>query len=104
VGSALLRQIESQLQVLKQKYSVDIRLRGVMNSKSMVLSQKGLDISSWRQQLTDAQKQTRPVDRTSIFGVEPVTANLETFVKFIESAHLPLSIIIDCTSREESML
>ena len=51
IGGTLLDQIASETQRLKEQFGLDIHIRGIANSKSMVLHQDGIDIANWREYL-----------------------------------------------------
>ncbi len=88
VGGALLAQLSQRLDHLKTKRQVDLRIRGIMNSKTMILNERQLDLASWDAQL---RKSALPAD-------------LEAFEKHLQSGEFPHSVIIDLTGSEEIAL
>jgi aspartokinase/homoserine dehydrogenase 1 len=84
VGSALLAQIASQAARLRKERNLDLRVRGIISSRKMVLSDTGLVLDGdWRGAL-DA-------------GVD---ADLAAFERHIHAEHLPHSLLIDCTASD----
>ncbi|MCK4542304.1 MAG: bifunctional aspartate kinase/homoserine dehydrogenase I [Spirochaetales bacterium] len=83
IGGALIEQLREQREVLRDKFSIDLRVRGICNSRKMIL-RENLDLSSWRQALTEEGEKT----------------DIETFASFIKADHIPNAVIIDCTAEE----
>ncbi|MBF0407838.1 MAG: bifunctional aspartate kinase/homoserine dehydrogenase I [Candidatus Riflebacteria bacterium] len=81
VGSALLDQISREMKRLRDDFQIDLRIRGIMNSKKMHLHERGFDASKWRE----------------IFNSDHFSSNIETFVSHILTDSLPHAVIIDCT-------
>ncbi len=84
IAKAFMRQLEEQKEFLK-KDRIDIRVRGIVNSKKMLLDDQGIDLNSWQERL---EKSGQVVD----FGV---------WLKHVNSAHLPHSIVLDATASAE---
>lgn len=84
VGSALLRQINSAMEQLKSRYHVNLYVRGIMNSKKMLLTSGPMDLSTWETQ----------------FNLCEQPANLDDFVNHLLSADMPHAVIIDCTANQ----
>ena len=85
VGRVLLDQLASQSARLREQFNVDLRVRGIMSSKRMLLSSPALDLAHWR-------------DR---FEKEATEANLDSFVDHIRVDYLPHTVLIDCTASEQ---
>ncbi|NLE16801.1 MAG: bifunctional aspartate kinase/homoserine dehydrogenase I [Spirochaetales bacterium] len=85
IGSTLLEQIESESQRLKEQFGVDIHIRGIANSKKMVLDQDGIDPGGWKVR----------------FDQEAVPLDLDLFVRHIGATYFPHSLIIDCTTSSQ---
>jgi len=81
VGSALLRQMDSQRQSLKEKLGVDMRVRALTTSRKMVLGD-AVSIDDW----------------SSEKGVQ--AADLDAFANFVNDPTLPNAVIVDCTASE----
>ena len=71
VGAVLLEQIESQRERLLRDFHLDLRVRGILTSSRMLLSDKSLTLSDWR-----------GTDR-------PPRADMATFEEHIHAEHLP---------------
>ncbi|MBX5460728.1 MAG: bifunctional aspartate kinase/homoserine dehydrogenase I [Steroidobacteraceae bacterium] len=84
VGRVLLAQLASQAARLREKFKVDLRIRGIMASKRMLLSDTGVNLSRWRED----------------FEQDAVEANLEKFIEHVRVDYLPHTVIIDCTASE----
>lgn len=84
IGGTLLDQLTGQLERLKREFKIDLRVRGIMNSKRMFLSE-GRSLEGWRDRLADS----------------PAPNELEKFFAHVQADHLPHAAIIDCTSSAE---
>jgi bifunctional aspartokinase / homoserine dehydrogenase 1 len=84
VGSTLLQQINSTIDQLRAKYQIIFCVRGIMNSKKMLLSYKAINLNNWRDQLESCD----------------IDANLDFFSKHILSNDVPHAVIIDCTANQ----
>ncbi|ADY13536.1 bifunctional aspartate kinase/homoserine dehydrogenase I [Sphaerochaeta globosa] len=82
IGSTLLEQIASESHRLKEQFGVDIHIRGIANSKKMMLDQDGIDPSHWKER----------------FETEAVPLDLELFTRHIGATYFPHSLLIDCTT------
>lgn len=82
IGATLLDQIASETVRLKEQFGLDIHVRGIANSTTMVLDQDGIDLASWRERL---HQDAVPLDR-------------EKFSKHIGATYFPHSLIVDCTT------
>jgi len=85
IGSTLLEQIESESQRLREQFGVDIHIRGIANSKKMVLDQDAIDPGSWK---------TR-------FEQEAVPLDLDLFIHHIGATYFPHSLVIDCSTSSQ---
>ena len=85
IGTELLEQIDAQLLRLREQFGLAIHIRGIANSKKMLLDQEGIDPGNWR---------TR-------FEREGVDLDLERFAKHISATYFPHSLIIDCSTSSE---
>ncbi|XP_061373009.1 bifunctional aspartokinase/homoserine dehydrogenase, chloroplastic-like isoform X1 [Gastrolobium bilobum] len=83
IGSTLLDQLRDQASVLKEEFNIDLRVMGILGSKSMLLSDAGIDLARWREL------------REEIGEV----ANLEKFVQHVHGNHfIPNTALVDCTA------
>jgi aspartokinase/homoserine dehydrogenase 1 len=84
VGRALLGQLAAQAPALRERFKIDLRLRGVMNSTRMLLDDAGVPLTAWRERLEAGG----------------VPADFEAFARHVQSEHLPHSVIIDCSASD----
>ena len=84
VGRVLLEQLASQAARLSEKFKVNLRVRGILASKRMVLSDTGIDLSRWKETLE----------------TKGVPADLDRFVEHVRVDYLPHTVLIDCTANE----
>jgi aspartokinase/homoserine dehydrogenase 1 len=83
VGRALLEQIASESERLRAS-KLDLRLRGIMTSKKMLLAEQGIPVESWKAALEASN----------------TPADISAFVEHLHVDHLPHTVIIDCTADE----
>lgn len=84
VGGALLEQLKTEILKFNESYGLDIRVRGITNSKKMILNPLNLALETWQENL----------------GSSLVDANLGEFVEHIQTDYIPHSVLIDCTTSE----
>ena len=84
IGNELLTQIESAKQKLQQEYNVNLYVRGIMNSKKMLLAKEYINLKNWQTEFKDIQ----------------VTSNFEIFAQHIIADDIPHAVIIDCSASE----
>ena len=85
IGSTFLGQLARLLQELRDQRGIDLRVRGIMNSREMILHDRQLSLNDWQAELRASSKQ----------------ANLEDFVNHVHAAHLPHTVLIDATASAE---
>jgi aspartokinase/homoserine dehydrogenase 1 len=81
VGSAFLDQLASQAERLTREFRLDLRLRGVLTSKQMLLADTSVPMARWREALDSGGP-----------------ADLSRFVRHVDAVHLPHAVIVDCTA------
>ncbi|ALA24587.1 aspartate kinase [Piscirickettsia salmonis] len=86
IGATLLSQLKQQQDILKKEHGLALRLRGVANSKQMLLDEHEIDLGSWQDE----------------FGVKGAEIDLNVFIDHVVSDFIPHSLIIDCTASEET--
>jgi bifunctional aspartokinase / homoserine dehydrogenase 1 len=85
VGRVLLDQIASQSERLHKQAKLDLRVRGLLGTKRMVLSDAGVPLDGWR----------------SLYEQSATPGDIERFVQHIRVEHLPHNVLIDCTASSE---
>lgn len=88
IGGTLLNQIARESERLRAEFDLDIRIRGIATSKRMLLSDEGIDLSSWKES----------------FEKYSVVYNEKIFMEHIGATYYPHKVIIDCTSSLERAL
>ena len=84
VGRALLRQLEKQSDRLAEQFNLDLRVRAIARSESMVLGERRIELANWDERWDDRAVET----------------DLEAFEAHVNPDHLPHAVIIDCTASE----
>jgi aspartokinase/homoserine dehydrogenase 1 len=85
VGKTLLSQFEKQAARLERDFSLDLRVRAIARSKSMLLGERRIPLAGWERQ----------------FATDAVDIDLAAFEKHVNADHLPHAVIIDCTASAE---
>lgn len=85
IGGTLLDQLQARIEELKRVRGIDLRVRGIMNSRKMVLADRHLALDRWHEEL-----------RESSTG-----ADLESFINHVNASHLPHAVLIDATASAE---
>ena len=85
IGSTFLDQLTTRIQELRQERGIDLRVRGIMNTKKMILHDRQLPLDSWQDELRASTSD----------------ADLESFVNHVHAAHLPHTVLIDATASAE---
>ncbi len=60
VGRVLIDQLASQQARLAREFKLDLRVRGIMASRGMFLSDRGVDLAQWKQEFEAGQGCGRP--------------------------------------------
>jgi aspartokinase/homoserine dehydrogenase 1 len=84
VGRVLLEQILSERERLLRDFKLDLRVRGIMTSRKMLLSEAGIANGDWKAAL----------------DAGTTAADIDKFVDHLHVDHLPHTVIIDCTADE----
>ncbi|MET0988752.1 MAG: bifunctional aspartate kinase/homoserine dehydrogenase I, partial [Steroidobacteraceae bacterium] len=85
VGGVLLDQLATQIARLSRELKLDLRVRGLMSSKTMLLADPEINLKNWRQ----------------AFEGSKVAADAKRFAEHVHADHLPHAIIIDCSASAE---
>lgn len=81
VGGALLQQLDAAQARLKRDTNLDLRLRAVASSHRMWLDDRGAT-ADWQRRLDEST----------------VDADLDRFTAHLQAAHLPHTVIVDCSA------
>jgi aspartokinase/homoserine dehydrogenase 1 len=84
VGGTLLQQLEKQAGRLADDFNLDLRVRAIARSQSMLLGDRRVDLANWQHE----------------FDAAAVDLDLEAFERHVNPDHLPHAVIIDCTAEE----
>jgi len=82
VGRVLLDQIASQSSRLREQFNLDLRVRGILTSKRMLLADSGVPLARWQTQ----------------FEERGIACDFEKFINHVRVDYLPHTVIIDCTA------
>jgi bifunctional aspartokinase / homoserine dehydrogenase 1 len=85
VGGTLLDQIGAQAERLRREFGVDLRIRAIASSTQMLLSERALDLSAWRETLKA--------------GMQPL--DWAVFARHVKADYLPHAAILDCSSSQD---
>jgi aspartokinase/homoserine dehydrogenase 1 len=88
VGGTLLDQMAGRLDSLIQEFGVDLRVRAIAGSRTMLLDDNRIDLRTWRDRLGQGGAQTHPTD-------------LDLLAEYIHTDSVPHAAIIDCTAEDE---
>jgi aspartokinase/homoserine dehydrogenase 1 len=85
VGATLLRQIQGRAQLLADKFNLELRVRAIARSSSMLLSDRNIDLEHWQDE----------------FAASAVDIDFDKFEACVNPDHLPHAVIIDCTANAD---
>jgi aspartokinase/homoserine dehydrogenase 1 len=85
IGSTFLGQLATRIRELRAQRGIDLRVRGIMNSRKMLLHDAQLPLDRWRDELRASASE----------------ADIESFVNHVHAAHLPHTVLIDATASAE---
>jgi aspartokinase/homoserine dehydrogenase 1 len=81
----LLDQMAAQADRLRSEFSLDFRIRGLATSSRMLLAERSVDLSHWREEL---ERGGQPLD-------------WDAFTTHVNADHLPHAAMIDCSASED---
>lgn len=84
VGKAFLKQLEKQKERLLTHFNLDLRVRAIARSKTMLLGDRRVDLKNWQ-------------DR---FESNAVDLDFDAFEAHINPDHLPHALVVDCTASD----
>jgi bifunctional aspartokinase / homoserine dehydrogenase 1 len=82
IGGTFLNQLKRQVDSLRDQRNIDLRVRGIMNSRKMLLHDRQIDLQAWNEEL----------------GESTTEASVEEFVEHVHASHLPHAVLIDATA------
>ncbi len=82
VGQVLLKQMAAELPRLKSQFNLDLRVRAIAGSKKMLLSDRAINLATWRE---DFEKLSVPLDWAR-------------FTNHVHAEHLPHAVVVDCSA------
>jgi aspartokinase/homoserine dehydrogenase 1 len=85
IGSTFLGQLSRRTVTLRSRRGIDLRVRGIMNSRKMLVHDPQLDLAGWDHKLRASTSE----------------ADVERFVEHVHATHLPHAVIIDATASAE---
>ena len=85
VGKVLLDQLAGQRARLAKQFNIDLRVRGIMSSKTMKLADPSIALERWREQIGQGQ----------------VAADYAQFFAHLKVDHIPHTVIIDCSASQD---
>jgi aspartokinase/homoserine dehydrogenase 1 len=85
IGSSFLGQLATRIEELKAQRGIDLRVRGLMNSRKMILHDQQLPLEHWNDDLSSST----------------TDADVEAFVNHVHTGHLPHTVLIDATASAE---
>jgi len=88
VGGTLLDQMSRRLDSLISEFGVDLRVRAIASSTTMLLDEHRIDLTGWRERLGASDAGTMPTD-------------LDVLADYVHTESVPHAAIIDCTASAE---
>ena len=85
VGRVFLAQLAAQSERLREAFRLDLRLRGVLGSRRMLLAEPRLEAAEW-------------LGRYEASGT---AADVGAFLEHVRVDYLPHTVLVDCTASEE---
>jgi aspartokinase/homoserine dehydrogenase 1 len=84
VGAVFVDQLAAAARGLRERFDLDLRIRGIANSRHMCLSSARIDLANWRAQIEKG---------------EPLA--FDRFIEHVQTDYLPHAVIVDCTASQE---
>ena len=82
IGGTFLDQLATRIEELRTERGIDLRVRGIMNSRKMILHERQIALDHWRDELNASTTDTE----------------VEAFVNHVHASHLPHAVLIDATA------
>lgn len=80
IGSTLLKQIEEQKETLKTQNGLELTIAGLANTKKMIFSENGINLSDWKSNLESSSE----VSESQLFVQKMIDMNLSNSI-FIDN-------------------
>ncbi|MCB0632320.1 MAG: bifunctional aspartate kinase/homoserine dehydrogenase I [Lewinella sp.] len=84
IGSTLIKQIQDQAEFLRKTRSLELRIVGMTNTKTMHFNEIGIDLTNWKKKLKESE----------------TAADMRAFIQKMKAMNLPNSIFVDNTADE----
>ena len=84
VGGKLIHQIQQQKSYLKNNLSINLRIIGISNSRTMLFNDNGIDLKNWQEELSKGEK-----------------ASLTGFFDKVKQLNLRNSVFVDITANAD---
>ena len=84
IGATFIDQVRDQAAKLREEFGIDIRVLGIAGSREMVLSEGGVDLDNWRDEL---KARAQPTD-------------LKAFGDALAGSYIPNRAVVDCTASD----
>ncbi|MGD2102250.1 MAG: bifunctional aspartate kinase/homoserine dehydrogenase I [Acidimicrobiia bacterium] len=91
VGGTLLDQMAARANTLLEEFGVDLRVRAIAGSKTMILDEHRIDLEGWRGRFSEGGASTHVTD-------------LDMLADYVHTESVPHAAIIDCSASEEIAL
>ncbi|MDX1481878.1 MAG: bifunctional aspartate kinase/homoserine dehydrogenase I [Woeseiaceae bacterium] len=85
VGREFLRQLGNRTEWLRERFNLDLRVRAIGRSQSMLLAARRIELADWQ----------------SAFESDAEPIDLQRFEAHVQADHLPHAVIIDCTASDD---
>jgi aspartokinase/homoserine dehydrogenase 1 len=85
IGKTLLAQLQKEQKRLEENHNLSLRIGGIMNSKRMLLNDKGINLTNWERKLNKTGEK----------------ADIRSFINHIVGDEYPHNVILDCTASEK---
>ena len=85
VGKAFLAQLEKRKAQLLEDFNLDLRVRAIARSKTMLLGAREINLENWETAMQD----------------DAVSLEFEDFAAHINPDHLPHAVVVDCTANDD---
>ncbi|MDJ0760330.1 MAG: bifunctional aspartate kinase/homoserine dehydrogenase I [Woeseiaceae bacterium] len=85
VGKTFLEQLSRRKAQLLEDFNLDLRVRAIARSKTMLLGDREVGLDAWATEMAD----------------DAIALDFEQFEQHINPDHLPHAVIVDCTANDD---